>query len=179
VAEVPVEQATRRDFLVIAASAAGAVGAAPLAWAFIAQMNPAADTLALASTEVDLSAIEPGQEITILWRGLPVFVRHRTAEEIEAARTVALTTLKDPESDAERIEQANGEPGRPQWLILQAACTHLGCVPTFAAGDFGGWFCPCHGSHYDTAGRVRRGPAPRNLDKAPYVFLSDAVIKIG
>jgi len=179
VAEVAVEQATRRDFLVIAASAAGAVGTAAVVWPFIAQMNPAADTLALASTEVDIAAIEPGQEITILWRGKPVFVRHRTPEEISSAEKVALSDLKDPATDASRIAQANGEAGRPEWLVLQASCTHLGCVPTFAAGDYGGWFCPCHGSHYDTAGRIRRGPAPRNLDKAPFVFVSDSVIKIG
>lgn len=178
-AEVAVEQATRRDFLVIAASAAGAVGAASVVWPFIAQMNPAADTLALASTEVDLSAIEPGQEITILWRGKPVFVRHRTPAEIAAAEKTPLNDLTDPATDASRTEQANGEAGKAEWLILQASCTHLGCVPTFAAGDYGGWFCPCHGSHYDTAGRIRRGPAPRNLDKAPYVFVSDSVIKIG
>jgi len=173
------QEPTRRDFILIAAGAAGAVGAVATVWPFVAQMNPAADTLALASSEVDLSAIEPGQEITILWRGKPVFVRHRTPEEIKAAETTPLSELKDPATDAERIEQANGQPGRPEWLILQAACTHLGCVPTFAAGDFGGWFCPCHGSHYDTAGRIRRGPAPLNLVKAPYVFVSDSVVKIG
>lgn len=171
--------ATRRDFILIATSSVAAVGAAAAAWPLIAQMLPAADTLALASTEYDLSSIAEGAQVTILWRGKPVFIRHRTAEEIAKARADDTATLPDAAPDAERIAQADGQPGKPEWLILQAACTHLGCVPTFAAGDYGGWFCPCHGSHYDTAGRIRRGPAPANLEKAPYVFVSDTVIKIG
>lgn len=172
---------TRRDFIFIATSATAAVGAAAVAWPLIDQMNPAADTLALASTEVGLDAIELGQESTILWRGKPVFVRHRTPEEIASARRddQLLAGMKDPAVDADRIKQADGAPGKEEWLILQASCTHLGCVPTFAAGDYGGWFCPCHGSHYDTSGRIRRGPAPLNLLLAPYVFVSDTVIKIG
>lgn len=173
------EDPTRRDFILIAASAAGAVGAVATVWPFVAQMNPAADTLALATTEVDLSAIEPGQEITILWRGKPVFVRHRTPAEIQAAESTPLKDLPDPATDADRIAQADGKPGKPEWLILQANCTHLGCVPTFGSGEYGGWFCPCHGSVYDTAGRIRRGPAPLNLLKAPYVFLTDTTVKIG
>ncbi len=172
---------TRRDFIFIATSATAAVGVAAVAWPLIDQMNPAADTLALASTEIGLDAIELGQESTVLWRGKPVFIRHRTPEEIALAkRDDSLSaSMRDPALDADRIRQANGDAGKEEWLVLQASCTHLGCVPTFAAGDYGGWFCPCHGSHYDTAGRIRRGPAPLNLLLAPYVFLSDTVIKIG
>lgn len=177
----PGHEPTRRDFIFIATSTAAAVGVAAVAWPLIDQMNPAADTLALASTEVSLDAIELGQESTILWRGKPVFIRHRTPEEIALAkRDDALSpSMRDPALDADRIRQSDGAAGKEEWLILQASCTHLGCVPTFAAGDYGGWFCPCHGSHYDTAGRIRRGPAPLNLVLAPYVFISDTVIKIG
>lgn len=177
----PAAEPTRRDFIFIATSATAAVGVAAVAWPLIDQMNPAADTLALASTEIGLDAIELGQESTVLWRGKPVFIRHRTPEEIALAkRDDSLSaSMRDPALDADRIRQANGDAGKEEWLVLQASCTHLGCVPTFAAGDYGGWFCPCHGSHYDTAGRIRRGPAPLNLLLAPYVFLSDTVIKIG
>lgn len=177
----PGGEPTRRDFIFIATGAAAAVGAAAVAWPLIDQMNPAADTLALASTEVSLESIELGQETTILWRGKPVFIRHRTPEEIARAKQddSLRASMRDPALDVDRIRQANGDSGKEEWLILQASCTHLGCVPTFAAGDFGGWFCPCHGSHYDTAGRIRRGPAPLNLLIAPYVFISDTVIKIG
>lgn len=172
--------ATRRDFIFIAAGAAAAVGAAGAAWPFIDQMNPAADTRALSTTEVDLSAIEVGQQIKVIWQGKPVFVRHRTAGEIASALRDDFANLKDPQSDADRIRQEDGQPGRPEWLILQANCTHLGCVPTFVEGSaFGGWFCPCHGSDYDTSGRIRSGPAPRNLEVAPYVFVSDTTIRIG
>lgn len=170
---------TRRDFIFIATGAMGAVGAALTVWPFIDQMNPAADTRALATTEVDLSKIEAGQQIVVTWQGKPVFVRHRTADEIAAAARDDYATLKDPATDAERIAQETGEAGKAEFIILQAACTHLGCVPTFAEGDFNGWFCPCHGSHYDTAGRIRRGPAPRNLDLAPYVYVNDTSIRIG
>jgi len=157
-----------------------AVGAAATVWPFIDQMNPAADTRALASTEVDLSAVELGQQIRILWQGKPVFVRHRTAEQIAAAQRDDFATLKDPQRDAERLVQSNGDAGKAEWIILQASCTHLGCVPTFVEGSsYGGWFCPCHGSDYDTSGRIRRGPAPRNLDVAPYVFMNDTSIRIG
>jgi len=171
---------TRRDFIFIAAGAVSAVGAAAAAWPFIDQMNPAADTLALATTDVDLSAIDVGQQIKIMWQGKPVFVRHRTAAEIAAAQRDDYADLKDPAFDADRIVQENGEPGRPEWLILQASCTHLGCVPTFVEGSsFGGWFCPCHGSDYDTSGRIRRGPAPENLYTAPYIFTGETSIRIG
>ena len=172
--------ATRRDFIFIAAGSAAAVGVGGTVWPFIDQMNPAADTRALSTTEVDLSAIDLGQQIKVMWQGKPVFVRHRTANEIAAAQRDDYANLKDPQSDAERIAQESGEPGKAEWLILQANCTHLGCVPTFVEGSsYGGWFCPCHGSDYDTSGRIRRGPAPANLPPAPYVFVNDTTIRIG
>jgi ubiquinol-cytochrome c reductase iron-sulfur subunit len=170
----------RRDFIYIAGASVATVGVAAAAWPFIDQMNPAADTRALSTTEVDLSAVAEGQQIRVLWQGKPVFVRHRTAAEIAAAQRDDFASLKDPQADADRLAQDDGQPGRPEWLILQASCTHLGCVPTFVEGSsFGGWFCPCHGSDYDTSGRIRRGPAPRNLDPAPYVFTSPTAIRIG
>jgi ubiquinol-cytochrome c reductase iron-sulfur subunit len=173
-------ETTRRDFIYIAAGAVAAVGTAATIWPFVNQMNPAADTRAMSTTEVDLTAVELGQQIKVMWQGKPVFVRHRTANEIAAARRDDYASLKDPQMDAERIRQEDGQAGRPEWLILQANCTHLGCVPTFVEGSsFGGWFCPCHGSDYDTSGRIRRGPAPRNLDPAPYVFLNDTSVRIG
>lgn len=174
------DETTRRDFIYIAAGAAAAVGTAATLWPFIDQMNPAADTRALSTTEVDLSAVELGQQIKVMWQGKPVFVRHRTAAEISAAQRDDFAQLKDPQTDAERLVQDTGEAGRPEWLILQASCTHLGCVPTFVEGSsYGGWFCPCHGSDYDTSGRIRRGPAPANLLIAPYVFTGDTAIRIG
>ena len=168
---------SRRDFLVLAAGAMGAVGAASFAWPLIDQMNPAADVLALASTEVDLSKIEMGQSITVKWRGKPVFVRRRSVEEIKTAGAVALDQMIDPQADADRTQ-------KPEWLILLGVCTHLGCVPlgqkaSDTKGEYGGWFCPCHGSHYDTSGRIRKGPAPLNLAVPPYKFLDDTKIKIG
>jgi ubiquinol-cytochrome c reductase iron-sulfur subunit len=173
-------ETTRRDFFFIATGAVAAVGTLAAIWPFIDQMNPAADTRALSTTEVDLTAIALGQQIKVMWQGKPVFVRHRTPSEVAAARRDDYAPLKDPQRDEERIVQEDGQPGRPEWLILQANCTHLGCVPTFVEGSaFGGWFCPCHGSDYDTSGRIRRGPAPRNLDPAPYVFLNDTSIRIG
>jgi ubiquinol-cytochrome c reductase iron-sulfur subunit len=176
----PHEGETRRDFIFIASGAVASVGAAATVWPFVDQMNPAADTRALATTELDISAIELGQQVKVMWQGKPVFVRHRTPAEIAAARRDDYADLKDPQRDAERIEQDNGQPGRPEWLVLQANCTHLGCVPTFVEGSsYGGWFCPCHGSDYDTSGRIRRGPAPKNLPAAPYVFLTDTSIRIG
>ncbi|MCR6645262.1 MAG: ubiquinol-cytochrome c reductase iron-sulfur subunit [Terricaulis sp.] len=174
------DDTSRRDFIFIAAGGMAAVGAAATAWPFIDQMNPAADTRALASTEVDLTAVELGQQIRILWQGKPVFVRHRTAAEIAAAQRDDFANLKDPASDASRLVQSNGAEGKPEWIILQAGCTHLGCVPTFVEGSsYGGWFCPCHGSDYDTSGRIRRGPAPLNLIVAPYVFTNETSIRIG
>ena len=168
---------TRRDFLVLAAGAMGGMATVGVVWPLIETMNPSADVLALASTEVDLSGIEEGQVIVVKWRGKPVFIRHRTADEIAAAQAVALDDLPDPQPDAERVQ-------RPQWLILEGVCTHLGCVPLGSKigdprGDYGGWFCPCHGSHYDTAGRIRKGPAPANLKVPTYEFLDDTLVRIG
>ncbi len=168
---------TRRDFLYLTAAAMGVVGTAAVAWPIIDSMNPAADVRALASTEVDLSPIEEGMSITVLWRGNPVFIRHRTPAEIETARGVSLDDLPDPETDEARVK-------KPQWLIMVGVCTHLGCIPKGqrvgeAKGEYNGWFCPCHGSHYDTSGRIRKGPAPSNLPVPPYQFLDDTTIEIG
>jgi len=167
----------RRDFLLISTTTLGVAGVALAAWPFIHSINPAKDVLALASTEVDLSSIEEGMAITAMWRGKPVFIRHRTAEEIQAAEDVDLGELRDPQADADRIQQ-------PEWLITVGVCTHLGCIPSGqsigdARGDFGGWYCPCHGSHYDTSGRIRKGPAPFNLPVPPYAFTDDTMIVIG
>ncbi|WP_321447306.1 ubiquinol-cytochrome c reductase iron-sulfur subunit [uncultured Cohaesibacter sp.] len=168
------EEPTRRDFLYIATGAFGAVGAAALAWPFIDQMNPDASAVALSSIEVDISSIEEGQSLTVKWRGKPVFIRHRTPTEIEEAKAVDVADLRDPQTDEERTK-----PGKEQWLIMIGICTHLGCVPEGQKGDYDGWFCPCHGSHYDSAGRIRQGPAPLNLELPPYEFVSDTLIKIG
>lgn len=167
----------RRDFLNLVTASFAAVGVGAIAWPFIASMQPARDVLALASTEVELAPIAEGQAVTVMWRGKPVFVRHRTAEETQAARAVPLSQLPDPAADQTRVQ-------RDQWLIVLGVCTHLGCVPlgqkpTDARGEYGGWFCPCHGSHYDTSGRIRKGPAPRNLDVPQYAFTSDTKIRIG
>jgi len=164
----------RRDFIFVATGAVGAVGAAAVVWPLINQLNPDASTLALASIQYDVGAIEEGQSVTIMWRGLPVFVRHRTPAEIEEARAVPLSDLKDPATDESRVKE-----GHAEWLIMIANCTHLGCIPTGQAGDFDGWFCPCHGSHYDSSGRIRRGPAPANLVVPPYEFVSDTLVQIG
>jgi ubiquinol-cytochrome c reductase iron-sulfur subunit len=169
---------SRRNFLYLTTAAVGAAGLVATAWPFIDSMNPASDALALASIEVDISAVEPGQQVVVTWQGKPVFIRRRTPEEIKAAQTVDLSSLRDPMSDAQRVQ-------KPEWLVLVGICTHLGCVPLFDGansdhlGEFGGWFCPCHGSQYDTSGRIRKGPAPRNLAVPRYSFLSDKVIKIG
>ena len=168
---------TRRDFLYLTAAAFGAVGAGSVAWPFINQMNPAADTLAMSTTEVNLAPIEVGQAITVMWRGKPVFIRHRTPQEIEEAESVDVSTLRDKQTDDERVQ-------KKEWLIMVGICTHLGCVPLGQKpgdthGDYDGWFCPCHGSHYDTSGRIRRGPAPLNLPVPEYEFLSDTTVKVG
>jgi ubiquinol-cytochrome c reductase iron-sulfur subunit len=163
---------SRRDFLYVAAGGLGAVGAASFVWPLIDQMNPSRDVLALSSIEVDLSGIELGQSITVSWRGKPVFIRHRTEDEITKAKAVPLTDLPDPETDAARAQ-------KPEWLIMVGVCTHLGCVPLGQQGEYNGWFCPCHGSHYDTSGRIRKGPAPLNLAVPDYAFLDDSNIKIG
>ena len=171
------QEPDRRDFIVVATYAMAAVGAGAVAWPLIDQMNPAADTLALASTEVDVSKIAEGQAITVTWRGKPVFIRHRTADEIARANGIDADELRDPQTDAARVQ-------RPEMLVVVGVCTHLGCVPLGqktgdTKGDYDGWFCPCHGSHYDTSGRIRKGPAPTNLDVPPYAYLSDNVIRIG
>lgn len=165
---------TRRDFIVVTASATAGVGAAVAAWPFINSLNPAADVLALASTEVDISTVQPGQAITVMWRGKPVFIRHRTEEEVKTAAATSAADLPDPQADKERTKT-----GKEAWLVVVGVCTHLGCVPIGFQGDFGGWFCPCHGSHYDTSGRIRKGPAPTNLAVPPYEFISDTMIRIG
>jgi ubiquinol-cytochrome c reductase iron-sulfur subunit len=165
---------TRRDFLYIATAAVGAVGAAATIWPLIHQMNPDASVLALASIDVDLTPIVEGQIITVKWRGKPVFISHRTKKEIEEARNTPLAQLPDPQPDQARVKQ-----GKDQWLVLIGVCTHLGCVPLGHQGDYDGWFCPCHGSHYDTSGRIRRGPAPLNLELPPYEFLTDTSVRIG
>ena len=176
---------TRRDFLYYATAGAGAVTAGAAVWPLVNQMNPSKDVQALASIDVDVSGVEPGTQITVKWLGKPVFIRRRTEEEIAAARETALSELPDQgaenankegadASDENRTLDENGE-----WLVMMGVCTHLGCVPLGDAGDFGGWFCPCHGSHYDTAGRIRKGPAPTNLPVPPAEFTSETVIKLG
>ncbi len=170
-------EGTRRDFLYLAAGAFGAVGSALALWPFIDSMNPSADVLALSTVEVDISPIAEGQRITVAWRGQPVFIDHRTADQIKAAREVNIEELRDPQSDQARVK-------KPEWLVLIGICTHLGCVPlgqkpTDPKGDFGGWVCPCHGSQYDTSGRIRRGPAPQNLHVPTYAFINDKTIRIG
>ena len=167
----------KRDFLIVSTYALAGVGAAAFVWPLIDQMNPAADTLALASTEIDLSSLEEGQSITVKWRGKPVFVRHRTKEEIKQANEVSLEGMRDPQLDTDRVTNE-------KYIVLVGVCTHLGCVPLGqktgdVKGQYGGWFCPCHGSHYDNSGRIRKGPAPTNLAVPSYKFLSDTLIKIG
>ncbi|SFR36052.1 ubiquinol-cytochrome c reductase iron-sulfur subunit [Litoreibacter janthinus] len=178
--------ATRRDFLYYATAGAGAVTTGAAVWPLVNQMNPSADVQALASIDVDVSGVEPGTQLTVKWLGKPVFIRRRTADEIEAARAVALSDLPDtgaennnlgPEADAEDQNRTLDEDG--EWLVMIGVCTHLGCVPLGDAGEFGGWFCPCHGSHYDTAGRIRKGPAPRNLLVPVAQFTSPDVLKLG
>ena len=178
--------ATRRDFLYLATGAVGGVGVLAAAWPFVDQMNPDASTLALASIEVDISQIEEGQSITVKWRGKPVFIRNRTAREVEEANMVATDQLPDPLArnanlgdDASAIDVNRAASGQENWIVMVGICTHLGCVPLGQQGEYGGWFCPCHGSHYDTAGRIRKGPAPENLLIPPYRFVSENVIKIG
>jgi len=172
-------EVTRRDFLFVATGAVAAVGAAAAAWPFIHQMNPAADVLALSSIEVNLAAVEVGQAITVKWRGKPVFIRRRTQAEITSAQDAPLGELPDPQADKERVKD-----GKAEWLVLVGVCTHLGCIPLGQKpgdqrGDFGGWFCPCHGSHYDTSGRIRKGPAPKNLAVPEYSFVSDTLVRVG
>ena len=185
------EEPNRRDFIVILAQAFAGVGAAVALWPFISQMNPDASTQALASIEVDLSPVKQGQAITVSWRGKPVFIRNRTDEEVKAALAVKMSDLKDPvarndalPSGAPATDPNRTKKDKENWLVLVGICTHLGCIPkgqsmADAKGDYGGWFCPCHGSHYDTSGRIRFGPAPQNLAVPPYEFTSDTMIRIG
>tara|TARA_B100000965_G_C19536296_1_gene733517 strand:- start:279 stop:788 length:510 start_codon:yes stop_codon:yes gene_type:complete len=166
------KKVNRRDFIFTATYAVGAVGVGAVVWPLVDQMNPDASVKALASTEVDISSVEPGKEITVLWRGKPVFIKRRTQEEIDEARSVKLEELPDPEKDEDRVKN-------PEWLVMLGVCTHLGCVPLKEKGDYNGWFCPCHGSHYDTSGRIRKGPAPENMSVPKYEFLDNDTIKIG
>ena len=162
----------RRDFIVTASYALGAVGIGAAVLPLIDQMNPDASVKALSSTEVDVSEVSPGQSITVLWRGKPVFIKRRTDDEIKSARAVDLKDLKHPEKDEDRAKN-------PEWLGMLGVCTHLGCVPLTDKGDYNAWFCPCHGSHYDTSGRIRKGPAPTNMEVPKYEFVNSNTIKIG
>jgi len=179
-------QGTRRDFLYYATAGAGAVVAGAAVWPLVNQMNPSADVLALASIRVDVSGVQPGTQLTVLWQGKPVFIRARTEEEIAAAREVDVASLPDPVAQNENL--AGAAPATDEnrsldetgtWLVQMGVCTHLGCVPLGEQGDFGGWFCPCHGSHYDTAGRIRKGPAPKNLPIPVAEFVDETTIKLG
>ena len=168
---------SRRDFLHLTTISIGGIGTAVFMWPFLKSMNPAEDTLALGSTEVDLTNINVGQAKTVKWRGKPVFIRRRTSEEILEANNVDLKSLRHPENDKNRVQ-------KEEWLVLLGVCTHLGCVPlgqkmSDSKGEYNGWFCPCHGSHYDSSGRIRKGPAPENLAVPPYTFINDTTIKIG
>ncbi|MFQ3360570.1 MAG: ubiquinol-cytochrome c reductase iron-sulfur subunit [Alphaproteobacteria bacterium] len=185
------KETNRRDFIFLATGAVAAVGVASAAWPLIHQMNPDSTALALSTIEVDVSGMEVGQSITVKWRGKPVFIRRRTRDEINLARSVSLDDLPDglarnnnAANTAIATDENRSIEGKEEWLVMLGVCTHLGCVPKGqsigdARGDYGGWYCPCHGSHYDTAGRIRKGPAPTNLDIPPAIFLNDSVIKIG
>jgi ubiquinol-cytochrome c reductase iron-sulfur subunit len=171
------EGETRRDFLLLSTVALGTVGTALAVWPLIDSMNPAQDVLALSTVEIDISPIQPGQRITVKWRGKPVFIDHRTEEQIAKARADDDANLPDPQPDKDRAQ-------KPEWLVMVGICTHLGCVPLGQKvgqprGEYGGWFCPCHGSHYDTSGRIRKGPAPRNLEVPTYSFTDDTTLRIG
>ena len=177
---------TRRDFLYIATGAVAGVGTVLVAWPLVDQMNPDKAALALATIEVDVSSIERGQSLTVKWRGKPVFIRNRTDKEIEEAKAVPLSDLKDSAArndnlkpDADAADTNRAAPGKENWLVMLGVCTHLGCVPLGQQGAYGGWFCPCHGSQYDTAGRIRQGPAPENLLVPKYSFTTDTTIMIG
>lgn len=178
---------SRRDFLYVATGAVGVVGVGAVVWPLIDQMNPDASTLALASVEVDISKLAEGQEMTVKWHGKPVFIRHRTAKDIAEAKAVDISTLRDnnarnanAKENATAADENRTLPGKEQILVMIGVCTHLGCIPTgHNSGEYDGWFCPCHGSQYDTAGRIRKGPAPENLAIPPYAFLTDTKLKIG
>ncbi len=187
----PEDDPSRRDVIMIAAGGFAAAGLGLGLWPLLDQMNPDASTLSLATTEVDLAPVEKGQAITVMWRGKPIFIRHRTDKEVKEAKAVTLDDLIDPiarnanlTEDAAATDENRAAEGKEPWLVMIGICTHLGCIPKGQAvgdyrGDYGGWFCPCHGSQYDTAGRVRVGPAPQNLAIPPYAFTADTKIKIG
>ena len=166
------KQTNRRDFLFTTSYTIGAVGLGATIWPLIDQMNPDTSVKALATTEVDISQIEPGKSITVLWRGKPVFIKRRTETEISEAQSVNLNELPHPEKDEDRVKES-------EWLVMLGVCTHLGCVPLADKGEYNGWFCPCHGSHYDTSGRIRKGPAPVNMEIPKYEFVDSNTIKIG
>ena len=166
------KKVNRREFIYTASTVVGVVGVGAAAWPLIDQMNPDASVKALASTEVDVSSMQPGQSLTVLWRGKPVFIKRRTEDEIKKAKAVDINDLKHPEKDEDRAKN-------PEWLVMLGICTHLGCVPLTDKGDYDGWFCPCHGSHYDTSGRIRKGPAPTNMEIPKYEFVNTNTIKIG
>ncbi|HQU68383.1 MAG TPA: ubiquinol-cytochrome c reductase iron-sulfur subunit [Albidovulum sp.] len=178
---------TRRDFLYYATAGAGTVATGAAVWTLVDQMNPSADVEALSSIFVDVSGVTVGTQLTVKWRGKPVFIRRRTQEEIDAARAVPLTDLVDPMAEnanrptgTEATDENRSLDEAGEWLVMIGVCTHLGCVPLGdGAGDFGGWFCPCHGSHYDTSGRIRKGPAPRNLDVPVAAFTDETTLKLG
>ncbi len=188
---LPDDDPSRRDVILIGAGAFAAIGGAAVLWPLLDQMNPDASTLSLSTTDVDIAPIEEGQAITVMWRGKPIFIRHRTAKEIDEAKEVKVDKLIDPlarnanlPEDAEATDANRAVSDREPWLVMIGICTHLGCIPKGQAvgdykGEYGGWFCPCHGSQYDTAGRVRVGPAPQNMYIPPYAFTSDTKIKIG
>ncbi len=169
----------KRDFIYIATGAVAAAGAASLAWPLVAQMGKAADTLAAGSVEINVGNMIEGQQVKVLWRGVPVFVRYRTKAEIAEAENTDIANCPDPQTDAERLRPDNNGNLRPEFLVMVGVCTHFGCIPVGEAGDFDGWYCPCHGSHYDTSGRIRKGPAPKNMTVPEYKYISDTVIKVG
>lgn len=182
----PQAEIGRRDFMLIATGAFAAVGAAAAVWPFIDQMNPDASSLALSFIEVDISPIQRGQAVTFMWRGKPVVVRYRSEEEVAEARAVAPSDLPDPfarndnlDPSADAADENRAIPGMEDWLVMVKVCTHFGCIPLGEAGEFGGWFCPCHGSVYDTSGRIRSGPAPTNMPVPPFAFITDTIIRIG
>lgn len=178
-ADQAMSEPNRRDFLFLATGAAGAVTGGAMVWPLISQMWPDASTIAAgAAVEVDLAPVAEGRAITLKWRGKPIFVRHRTAAEIEAAKKDDSAALPDPQKAVERVKAFEGKP-QEQWIVVYGNCTHLGCVPIGFQGDYNGWYCPCHGSHYDNAGRIRKGPAPRNLPVPEFAFLSASKIRIG
>ena len=166
------DKPTRRDFLYITTGAFGAVGAAAVAWPLIDQLNPDASVKAVSTIEVDISSIEPGGFLKVAWRGKPIYIRRRTSEEISKAENDDNLALPDPQKDVDRVK-------KKEWLVVVGVCTHLGCIPIADQGEYEGWFCPCHGSHYDISGRIRKGPAPTNLEVPPYEFVEENLIKIG